>query len=117
MKSNTRIEISLREHQLQPPRGLYVDEENPTLEELEEHEREVMEWHAEGGLDRHYLRLVVIIGPVYNWEGGGGHGLQRIAIESPRFPMDDENARASAKNLIQEALVAQLSHKLTSYPL
>lgn len=116
-KTNTRIEIRVVEHEVFPPIGVYKDDDNPTLEELESHEKDVMEWQSLGGLDRHYFRLVATIGPVHGWEGGGGHGIQMAAIESPKFDKNDDHARDSAKKMIRGALVTLISDKLTTYPI
>lgn len=89
------LQIKIREQAVLPPFFTPADPERPTAEEIAENDRLQEEWVKAGGLDVHYHRAYLVIGPD---EAFATHDLSRIkhkAMHSPNFHKDDAALRNS----------------------
>lgn len=108
----TRLEIAAKECEPHPP-GLHPENEgSPTPEEVREHAELCRRWEAAGGLDRHYFRVSLTIGPSTSFGAYQPEKLQRMVIESPFFHKDDAAGRAHAEAATRDMIEHSVSAKL-----
>ena len=115
--TKTHLRIHVRECEVPPP-GFYPgDELNPTPEEIARHAEQCRIWEAHGGLDQHYFRADLTIGPEKSWEDKSLVGLKRLVIQSPIFHKDHHAIREEAREELRRFVGRAIEKQISTYPL
>ena len=105
-----QIQIHITERWLDPPRLYAEDEDNPTPEEIAEHEQQWKRWEAAGGYDQRYFRARLMAGNESAFKEKDSTRLKTRSIESAWFHKDDTIRRMQTYADMWKHIGASVSH-------